>query len=217
MITALFRSQNLNLNKNSSFSNFNKLKKYAIRITIAEQRLDKFTNNNKSRQKGISELVNTLNRTVKLTKKLRINRIGRNDMIKKLIKGISKLVLTATQALTKKVTTAIRQIPIYTKLVIPKTVRFNTFYDIKDKDNNIEIVDHMPTLNEKMKNPKIVLKKKDNTVIIKKKPSKKRWKLLNDLKNQKSESARKVFEQILNLKISLITVKNILALFPVVQ
>jgi hypothetical protein len=50
---------------------------------------------------------------VKLTKKLRIERAGANDMIEKLIKGMSKLVLTATQAVTEKVTTTIRQMPIY--------------------------------------------------------------------------------------------------------
>jgi hypothetical protein len=57
--------------------------------------------------------VNTLNRTVKLTKKLKIKKTGANDIIEKLIKGMSKLVLTATQAVTKKVTIAIRQIPTY--------------------------------------------------------------------------------------------------------
>jgi hypothetical protein len=60
------------------------------------------------------------------------------------------------------------------KLIIPKTVRFGTFRDIKDKGNNIDIVDHVPTLNRKTKSPEMVLKKKDNTVAIKKKPSKKR-------------------------------------------
>jgi hypothetical protein len=34
--------------------------------------------------------------------------------MEKLIKGMSKLVLIATQAVTEKVTTIIRQIPIYT-------------------------------------------------------------------------------------------------------
>jgi hypothetical protein len=34
-------------------------------------------------------------------------------MIEKLTKGMSKLVLTATQAVTEKVTTAIKQMPTY--------------------------------------------------------------------------------------------------------
>jgi phenylpyruvate tautomerase PptA (4-oxalocrotonate tautomerase family) len=50
---------------------------------------------------------------VKLTKKLKIERADANDIIKKLIKGISKLVLTATQAVTEKVTITIRQMPTY--------------------------------------------------------------------------------------------------------
>jgi hypothetical protein len=50
---------------------------------------------------------------VKQTKKSKVNRTGKNDVMKKLIEGMSKLVLTATQAVTEKVTTAIRQIPIY--------------------------------------------------------------------------------------------------------
>jgi hypothetical protein len=48
MVIALFRSQDLDLNKDLSFSNFDKLKKYIMRIAIAEQRLDEFTNNNRS-------------------------------------------------------------------------------------------------------------------------------------------------------------------------
>jgi hypothetical protein len=54
-------------------------------------------------------------------------------------------------------------------LAISKTVRFSIFRDIKNKDDNIEIVDYMPTLNRKTKSPKIMLEKKDNIVIIKKK------------------------------------------------
>jgi hypothetical protein len=82
-------------------------------MAITEQRLNEFTNNNRSQRKGISELINTLNKTVKQTKKLKVNKTGRNDIMEKLIKGMSKLVLTATQTITKKVTTAIRQIPTY--------------------------------------------------------------------------------------------------------
>jgi hypothetical protein len=78
------------------------------------------------------------------------------------------------------------------------------------------MVDHVPALNEKTKSPEIMLKGKENTVIIKKKPSKKRWKLLDDLKGQKNETARKIIEQILNLIVSLITVKNILAFFLII-
>jgi uncharacterized coiled-coil DUF342 family protein len=84
-----------------------------MRIAIAEQRLDEFINNNRSQREGISELVNMLNETVKQTKKLRINRTDKNDMMEKLTESISKLVLTATQAITEKVTTIIRQIPTY--------------------------------------------------------------------------------------------------------
>jgi uncharacterized coiled-coil DUF342 family protein len=84
-----------------------------MRITIVEQRLNEFTNDNRSQREKINELVNTLNETVKQTKKLKINRTGRNDMIEKLTKNISKLILTATQAITEKITTAIRQMPIY--------------------------------------------------------------------------------------------------------
>jgi hypothetical protein len=36
------------------------------------------------------------------------------------------------------------------------------------------MVDHVPALNKRTKNPKIVLEKKDNTITIKKEPSKKR-------------------------------------------
>jgi hypothetical protein len=108
MVIALFRSQNLDLNKDLSFSDFDKLKKYIMRMAITEQRLDKFTNNNKSQRKGISELINTLNRTVKLTKKLKVKKTDINDMIEKLTKNMSKLVLIATQAVTEKVTIAIK-------------------------------------------------------------------------------------------------------------
>jgi ribosomal protein L7Ae-like RNA K-turn-binding protein len=65
-------------------------------MAITEQRLDKFINNNRSQRERISELVNTLNRTIKLTKKLRIERAGINDVIKKLTESILKLVLIAT-------------------------------------------------------------------------------------------------------------------------
>jgi hypothetical protein len=72
-------------------------------------------------------------------------------------------------------------------LAISKIVRFGTFRDIEDKGDNIEIVDHMSVLNGKTKSPEIILKGKDDTVAInvaiKKKPSKKRWKLLNNFKN----------------------------------
>jgi hypothetical protein len=50
---------------------------------------------------------------VKLTKRLRINRTSKNDVMKKLIKNMSKLVLTAIQAVTEKITITIRQMPIY--------------------------------------------------------------------------------------------------------
>jgi hypothetical protein len=50
---------------------------------------------------------------VKQTKKSRVNKTGKNDMIEKLIKDMSKLVLIATQAVTEKITIAIRQILIY--------------------------------------------------------------------------------------------------------
>jgi uncharacterized coiled-coil DUF342 family protein len=85
-----------------------------MRMAIAEQKLDKFTNNNKSQRERISELINTLNKIVKLIKKLKIKRADVNDIIEKLTKNMSKLVLTTTQAITKKVTTAIRQMPTYT-------------------------------------------------------------------------------------------------------
>jgi hypothetical protein len=41
----------------------------------------------------------------------------------------------------------------------------------------------MPALNKRTKNLEIILKGKNDIITIKKKPSKKRWKLLNDLKN----------------------------------
>jgi hypothetical protein len=66
-----------------------------MRMAIAEQRLNKFINNNRSQREGISELVNTLNGIVKLIKKLRIKRAGANDVMEKLIESMSKLVLTA--------------------------------------------------------------------------------------------------------------------------
>jgi hypothetical protein len=44
------------------------------------------------------------------------------------------------------------------------------------------MVDYVPILNERTTSPEIALKGKDNTIAIEKEPSKKRWKLLNDLK-----------------------------------
>ena len=69
------------------------------------------------------------------------------------------------------------------KLAISKTVRFSTFRDIKNKNDNIEIVDYILVLNKRTKSSKIVLKGKDNIIIIKREPPKKRWKLLNDFKD----------------------------------
>jgi hypothetical protein len=60
------------------------------------------------------------------------------------------------------------------KLAISKIIRFGTFRNIKDQNDNIEIIDYMPTLNRKTKSPKILLKGKNNIVAIKKEPSKKR-------------------------------------------
>jgi hypothetical protein len=45
---------------------------------------------------------------VKLTKRLKIDRINRNDIMEKLIKGMSKLVLIAIQAVTEKITIVIK-------------------------------------------------------------------------------------------------------------
>jgi soluble cytochrome b562 len=84
-----------------------------MRMAIVEQRLDEFTNDNRSQRKGISELINTLDKIIKQTKKLRIDKTGKNDVIEKFTKDMSKLILTATQAITEKVTIAIRQMPIY--------------------------------------------------------------------------------------------------------
>jgi predicted nucleic acid-binding protein len=58
--------------------------------------------------------MNTLNKIIKQTKKSKIDRAGKSDIMEKLTKDMSKLVLIATQAVTEKVTTIIRQIPIYT-------------------------------------------------------------------------------------------------------
>jgi hypothetical protein len=69
------------------------------------------------------------------------------------------------------------------KLAIPKTVRFSIFRNIKDEGDDIDIIDYVPILNEKTKSPEIVLKGKDNIIIIKREPSKKRWKLLDDFKD----------------------------------
>jgi hypothetical protein len=41
----------------------------------------------------------------------------------------------------------------------------------------------MPALNRRTKSPKVMLEGKNNIIIIKKKPSKKRYKLLNDFKD----------------------------------
>jgi hypothetical protein len=45
----------------------------------------------------------------------------------------------------------------------------------------------MPALNGRPKSPKVILEKKDNTVVIniaiKREPSKKHWKLLDDFKD----------------------------------
>jgi hypothetical protein len=60
------------------------------------------------------------------------------------------------------------------KLIISKIIRFGTFRNIEDKDDNIEIVDYMPILNERTKSPKIMLEEKKDIIAIKRKPSKKR-------------------------------------------
>jgi hypothetical protein len=57
--------------------------------------------------------MDTLDRIIKLIKKLRIKKADANDIMEKLTKGMSKLVLTTTQAVTEKVTIAIRQMPTY--------------------------------------------------------------------------------------------------------
>jgi hypothetical protein len=64
IIAALFRFQNLNLSEDSSFSNFIKLKEHAIRMAITEQKLNEFINDNRSQRKEISELINTLDKTI---------------------------------------------------------------------------------------------------------------------------------------------------------
>jgi hypothetical protein len=43
-----------------------------------------------------------------LIKKLRVERADANDVMEKLIKGMQNLVLTATQVIIEKVSTAIR-------------------------------------------------------------------------------------------------------------
>jgi hypothetical protein len=96
IIAALFRSQNLDLSENLSFSDFTKLKKHAMRIAITEQKLDEFTNDDRSQRKRINELINTLDKTIKQTKKSRINKIDKNDVMEKLTKDVSKLVLITT-------------------------------------------------------------------------------------------------------------------------
>jgi hypothetical protein len=60
------------------------------------------------------------------------------------------------------------------KLVIFKIIRFSTFRDIKNENDNIDIVDHMPALNGKTKSPEVILEGKNNIIIIEKEPSKKR-------------------------------------------
>jgi hypothetical protein len=96
MITILFRFRDLDLSEKLSFLDFGKLKEYIMRMAIIEQRLDEFINDDRFQRKGINKLVNTLNGTVEQTKKLRINKAGKNDVIKKLTKGIQKLVLNTT-------------------------------------------------------------------------------------------------------------------------
>jgi hypothetical protein len=60
------------------------------------------------------------------------------------------------------------------KLAIFKIIRFSTFRDIKDEGDNIKMVNYVPTLNGRTKSPEIVLKEKENIIIIKRKPFKKR-------------------------------------------
>jgi hypothetical protein len=60
------------------------------------------------------------------------------------------------------------------KLVIPKTIRFGIFRDIKNEGDNIKIVDYIPALNGRTKSPKVKIERKKNIVIIKKEPFKKR-------------------------------------------
>jgi hypothetical protein len=67
-----------------------------MRIAITEQKLDEFTNDDRSQRKRINELINTLDKTIKQTKKSRINKIDKNDVMEKLTKDVSKLVLITT-------------------------------------------------------------------------------------------------------------------------
>jgi hypothetical protein len=60
------------------------------------------------------------------------------------------------------------------KLVTPKTIRFGTFRNIKDEDDNIDIINHIPALNGRTKSPEVILEGKNNIIIIKREPSKKR-------------------------------------------
>jgi hypothetical protein len=68
-------------------------------------------------------------------------------------------------------------------LAIPKIIRFSIFRNIENESDNIEIIDHIPTLNRRTKSPEIVLKEKEDIIAIKREPSKKRWKLLNNFKD----------------------------------
>jgi hypothetical protein len=43
----------------------------------------------------------------------------------------------------------------------------STFRDIKDENDNIEIVNYMPALNGRTKSPKIILKKKIILLLLK--------------------------------------------------
>jgi hypothetical protein len=56
------------------------------------------------------------------------------------------------------------------------------------------MVDYVPALSGKAKSPEIVLERKDDAAAIKREPFKKRWKLLDDLKGQEGEAARRVFK-----------------------
>jgi hypothetical protein len=84
-----------------------------MRMTIVEQRLNKFTNNDKFQREGISELINTLNKTVKQIKKSKVDKVNGKDVINKLTKNMQKLILNATQIITKKISATIRQMPTY--------------------------------------------------------------------------------------------------------
>jgi hypothetical protein len=61
-----------------------------------------------------------------------------------------------------------------TKLTASKTIRFGTYRNIKDKGDNIEIIDYISALSGGTKSPKIILERKDVATVIKKESSKKR-------------------------------------------